>query len=891
MSQTPLVLVDASSYFFRAFHALPPLENSKGQPLGAVYGVVNMIKRLVKDYQPEHIAVVFDAKGKTFRDDMYPKYKANRPPMPVELKAQFEPLIEVLDALGFPLLIIEGVEADDVIGTLAKRAGDEGLDTVISTGDKDMAQLVNQHVSLINTMSDTAMDEKGVEDKFGVKPEAIVDYLALIGDKADNVPGVDKVGPKTAVKWLSEYKTIEGVMENADSIKGKVGENLRSSLDFLPLGKELVTIKCDVELKVDWQQLKKVDEDVERLATLYQTHEFNSWLRNLKKEKAETEEAVAVDYQTITNMEALTQLIDEIKKTKQFVFDTETTSLDVMNAKLVGISLAVKKNQAFYIPLNHTEDTEQLAEDKVIAELKPLFADDKIKKIAQNLKYDMNVLKHYGVAIKPPFFDTMLESYVLNASNRHDMDTMAKKYLGLETTSYEDVCGKGAKQICFSEVPIDKATHYAAEDADITLKLHQYLMPRVKAIPNLKKVFEKIEMPLVPILAEVEFNGVLIDSEELATQGTALKKTIKELEEKAYEIAGEEFNLNSPKQLKAILFDKFELPIIKKTPTGQPSTAEPVLQELAYDFELPSLILQYRSLTKLVSTYINSLPKRVNENTGRVHTSYNQAVTSTGRLSSSEPNLQNIPVRSKEGKAIRHAFIAPENQLIAAFDYSQIELRIMAHLSQDKGLLDAFANGLDIHSATASEVFSVPLGEVTTEERRRSKAVNFGLIYGMSAFGLSKQLGISRKEAQAYVDMYFERYPGVKEYMESTRALAHDKGYVETLYGRRLYLPDINSKNKAIVAANERLAINAPMQGTAADIIKKAMIDIQQWIVDNRPPVTLIMQVHDELVFEIEKEALSESVKTISALMEGCVSLDVPLTVSHDVGETWEEAH
>lgn len=890
--QTPLVLVDGSSYFFRAFHALPPLSNSQGQPLGAVYGVVNMVKKLVKDYQPERFAIVFDAKGKTFRDDLYKDYKANRPPMPDELASQYKPMLDILDAMGFPLLIIEGVEADDVIGTLAVMATEEGIDTVISTSDKDLAQLVNQHVSLINTMSNTSMDEKGVEDKFGVPPEKIIDYLALIGDKSDNVPGVDKVGPKTAVKWLKEYGSFDNIVANADAVKGKVGENLRAALDYLPLSRTLVTIKCDLDLSLSLDALKPEAQDNARLIDLFTEYEFKSWLRALKKEDGE--EAVTSTkqaYKTITTQKDLDTLVDKIKHKKAFVFDTETTSLEVMQAKLVGISLSYQRDEAYYIPLTHQTDDKQLDLNTVLKTLKPLFDDQTIKKIGQNLKYDINVLRHYDVQLKGPLFDTMLASYVLNSTGRHDMDTMAQRFLSLETIKYEEVCGKGAKQIRFDEVSIDKATQYAAEDADITLKLNQYLAPRVKAIPNLSKVFNDIEMPLMPVLADMEYRGVLIDEKILAEQGKVIKKRLEILEHEAFSLAGEVFNLNSPKQLKAILFDKFNLPIIKKTPTGQPSTAEPVLQELAYEFPLPNIILRYRSLSKLVSTYIDALPKCINPDTGRVHTSYNQAITATGRLSSSDPNLQNIPIRTKEGRDVRLAFIAPKGYQLLALDYSQIELRIMAHLSKDKGLLDAFSNGLDIHRATASEVFSVSIDDVTDEQRRRSKAVNFGLIYGMSAFGLAKQLGVSRGEAQDYVDLYFSRYPGVLQYMEDTRKQAHDTGYVETLFGRRLYLPDINAKNKMLVMAAERTAINAPMQGTAADIIKKAMIDIHDWIQSTDLDVRMIMQVHDELVFEVKDNDMDEARQIIQLKMEKAVKLDVPLSVSVDTGPNWEAAH
>lgn len=890
--QTPLVLVDGSSYFFRAFHALPPLSNSKGQALGAVYGVVNMVKKLIKDYQPERFAIVFDAKGKTFRNDLYPDYKANRPPMPDELASQYKPMLDILDAMGFPLIIIDGVEADDVIGTLAVMATEEGIDTVISTSDKDIAQLVNQHVSLINTMSNTSMDEEGVEDKFGVLPDKIIDYLALIGDKSDNVPGVDKVGPKTAVKWLKEYGSFDNIVAHADEIKGKVGENLRASLDYLPLSRTLVTIKCDLDLSLSLDALRTEEQDNDRLLDLFTQYEFKSWLRALKKNEGEEAAAQAIQtYETITTQEALETLVDNIKTKKSFVFDTETTSLEVMKARLVGISLSYQKDEAFYIPLQHKTEGKQLALKTVLNTLKPLFKDEQIKKIGQNLKYDINVLRQYDIVLNGPLFDTMLASYVLNSTGRHNMDTMAERFLSLETIKFEDVCGKGAKQICFDEVAIDRATQYASEDADITLKLHQYLMPRVKAIPNLSPVFSEIEMPLMPVLADMEYRGVLIDENILASQSESLKKRLEILEHEAYSLAGEVFNLNSPKQLKAILFDKFNFPIIKKTPKGQPSTAEPVLQELAYEFSLPNIILRYRSLSKLVSTYVDALPKCINPKTGRVHTSYNQAITATGRLSSSDPNLQNIPIRTKEGRDVRLAFIAPKGYQLLALDYSQIELRIMAHLSKDEGLLKAFRNNLDVHKATASEVFDVPLDDVTDEQRRRSKAVNFGLIYGMSAFGLAKQLGVSRGEAQEYVDLYFSRYPGVLQYMEDTRQQAHDRGYVETLFGRRLYLPDINAKNKMLVMAAERTAINAPMQGTAADIIKKAMIDIHDWIQSTKLDVRMIMQVHDELVFEVKDEDMDKARGIIQDKMEQAVKLDVPLSVSVDAGPNWDAAH
>lgn len=892
--QKPIVLIDGSSYFFRAFHALPPLSNSKGQPLGAVYGVVNMVNKLIKDYQPEKLAVVFDAKGKTFRDEMYSDYKANRPPMPEELSCQFQPMIDVLDAMGLPLLIIEGVEADDVIGTLATLASQKGMATLISTGDKDLAQLVDQHTTLINTMSNTTMDIAGVEEKFGVPPELIIDYLALIGDKSDNVPGVNKVGPKTAVKWLNLYGNLDGVVENATEITGKVGEYLRDGLEQLSLSKRLVTIKTDLELPLTLDELAPIPANIDRLYELYQQYEFNTWLRQLKSaHNLEEEEAVEVEtnYQVIQTEQALAEMIDKLKLAKIIAIDTETTSLNALSAELVGLSFSADKHQAYYIPVAHKEG-EQLAKQKVLQALDVIFSDDSIKKVGQNLKYDLTILRNEGVSLKGTLFDTMLESYILNsAQSRHDMDSMAKKYLQIETIKFEDIAGKGSKQVTFDEIDLAKAGEYAAEDADITLQLHKYLMPRVKAIPKLRQVFEKIEMPLMPIIAEMEYQGVLIDSSILAKQSVELSKQLEELQTEAYAIAGKAFNMNSPKQLQSILFEELGLPIIKKTPKGQPSTAENVLQELAYDYPLPSIILKYRSLYKLLTTYVDALPKRINAKTGRVHTSYNQAVTATGRLSSSEPNLQNIPIRTPEGRAIRNAFIAPAGSLLLACDYSQIELRIMAHLSRDEGLLKAFSAGQDIHKATASEVFDVAVDEVTPEQRRRSKAVNFGLIYGMSAFGLSKQLGIERHEAQQYIDMYFAKYPGVLAYMEATRKKAHEFGFVETIKGRRLYLPDINAKNKMLVKAAERTAINAPMQGTAADIIKQAMIDIFAWQQTCDLDIKMVMQVHDELVFEVKREHVDVAKEKIRELMENAVQLDVPLEVAIDQGANWEEAH
>lgn len=892
---SPLILIDGSSYFFRAFHALPPLTNSKGQPTGAIYGVANMIKRLIKDYQPEELAVVFDAKGKTFRDEWYPEYKAHRPPMPHDLSIQFEPLIQLLEAMGLPILIIDGVEADDVIGTLAKQATEQGIPVVISTGDKDMAQLVNEHITLINTMSNTTMDIEGVQTKFGIKPEQVIDYLTLIGDTVDNVPGVTKCGPKTAVKWLTEYQNLDNLIQNADAIGGKIGENLRASIPQLPLSKKLVTIKTDVELPLNWGELKPNPVNKEQLIELTRLFEFKNWLKELLGEEGSSSSnkpaISSIPFEIITTNQQLDHLLNQLEQCQAFCIDTETTSIDIMLAEIVGISLAIEEGKAVYIPFTHTDGTAQLIREEVLTALKPVLENPQIKKIGQNLKYDYAVLKNHGITLEGIRYDTMLESYVLNSgAGRHDMDTLALKYLGHKAISYEEVAGKGAKQLRFDQVPVDKAAAYAAEDADITLQLHNKLFPLIPE--SVQSVFNDIEMPLVTILADMERLGVLIDSVTLERHGTRLKERIHALEQEALQLAGKPFNLNSPKQLQEILFDSHKLPVIAKTPTGQPSTAESVLQELAYDYRLAAVILEYRSLTKLVSTYIDALPKKINPQTHRVHTSYNQAVTATGRLSSSEPNLQNIPIRSEEGRLIRTAFIAPDNCIILAADYSQIELRIMAHLSQDENLLKAFAQGWDIHAATASEIFQTPLEEVSSEQRRRAKAVNFGLIYGMSAFGLAKQIGVERQDAQYYIDTYFQRYPKVLEYMNRTRQQAHQLGYVETLFGRRLYLPEINTRNMVRQKAAERTAINAPMQGTAADIIKKAMISIAKWQNEQKnPSAKMIMQVHDELVFEVNKEAVEPCKKRVRELMEHAVILSVPLVVSIGTGTNWDAAH
>lgn len=895
---TPLILVDGSSYFFRAFHALPPLTNSKGQPTGAVYGVANMVKRLIKDYQPKQIAVVFDTKGKTFRDEWYPEYKAHRPPMPSELSSQFTPLLALLEAMGLPLLVIEGVEADDVIGTLARIATEQGQDVVISTGDKDMAQLVNNHVTLVNTMSNQTLDVAGVKEKFGVSPAQIIDYLTLIGDTVDNVPGVTKCGPKTAVKWLEQYQTLDNLIADSHSITGKIGEYLRISLAYLPLSKKLVTIKTDVELPLTLADLSPKEPNRDALINLTKELEFKSWLKELlgqgdlqKTGAVEPTSIEQANFEVIRTQAQLDKWLKNLAACQLFCVDTETTSLEVIDAEIVGVALAIEENKPAYIPLSHKDGSEQLSRDKVLNALKPILENEKIGKIGQNLKYDYNVFKNYGIQLKGIVFDTMLESYVLNSNaGRHDMDSLALKYLGHKTISFEEVAGKGAKQLRFDDVPVAKAAPYAAEDADITLKLHHNLYPMLDE--KLRSVLTTIEVPLLSVLGDMEYQGVLINQETLAKHGLRLKERMVTLNEEAVQLAGKVFNLNSPKQLQEILFDEQKLPILAKTPTGQPSTAESVLQELAFDYRLPAVILEFRSLSKLVSTYIDALPKRISPKTGRVHTSYNQAVAATGRLSSSDPNLQNIPIRSEEGRLIRKAFIAPANHLILAADYSQIELRIMAHLSKDENLLKAFANGWDIHAATASEIFQVDLAQVSSEQRRRAKAVNFGLIYGMSSFGLAKQLGIERQDAQFYMDRYFERYPGVLDYMERTRKQAHQLGYVETLFGRRLYLPEINAQNLMRQKAAERAAINAPMQGTAADIIKKAMLAVASWQASQeKPQAKMIMQVHDELVFEVHEAAVDSTKQTVRELMEHTVQLAVPLLVSIGVGHDWDEAH
>ena len=900
-TSTPLVLVDGSSYLYRAFHALPPLTNSQGMPTGAVYGVANMLRKLLSDYAPEHIAVVFDAKGKTFRDDMFAQYKANRPPMPEDLKVQIEPLHALVAALGFPILQVAGVEADDVIGTLARQAAARGQSVVISTGDKDMAQLVDGHITLINTMSNTALDIPGVITKFGVPPERIIDYLALVGDSSDNIPGVPKVGPKTAAKWLNEYGTLDDLIARADEVDGKVGESLRDNLEQLALSRELATIRCDVELEQSGDDLRMRAPDSAALRALYKKLEFNTWLRQLDETadaalaapKAAASRATEQDYETVFTQAQLDAWIKRLEKAELFAFDTETTSLDYMQARIVGVSFAVP-GAAAYVPLAHDYPgaPEQLDRDAVLTQLKPLLESAKHRKVGQNLKYDMSVLANHGIALDGVAFDTMLESYVLDSTaSRHDMDSLAQKYLNHSTITFEDIAGKGVKQLSFNQVPIEQAGTYAAEDADVTLRLHETLWPRLQQEGSLAKVFTEIELPLVPVLSHIERTGVLVDVAMLGKQSRELAAKLHAIEQEAYQAAGQPFNLGSPKQIQEILYTKQGLPVLAKTPKGAPSTAEHVLAELALDFPLPKLILDHRSLSKLKSTYTDRLPERVDPDTGRVHTSYHQAVAATGRLSSTDPNLQNIPVRSEEGRRIRQAFIAPPDCRIVAADYSQIELRIMAHLSEDAGLLKAFAAGQDIHRATAAEVFGVAAEDVTSDQRRSAKAINFGLIYGMSAFGLAKQLGIERGAAQDYVDLYFARYPGVKTYMDETRAQAHELGYVETVFGRRLYLPDINARNVQQRNAAERTAINAPMQGTAADIIKRAMIRAAAWLRENDSTARMIMQVHDELVFEVA----ANEVEYISSAMRQCMrdaaSLRVPLEVDIGVGINWDEAH
>ncbi|WP_448122175.1 DNA polymerase I [Xanthomonas arboricola] len=930
-----LVLIDGSSYLYRAFHALPPLTNAQGEPTGALFGVVNMLRATLKE-RPAYVAFVVDAPGKTFRDDLYADYKANRPSMPDDLRAQVQPMCDIVHALGIDILRIDGVEADDVIGTLALQAAADGLSVTISTGDKDFAQLVRPGIELVNTMSGSRMDsDEAVIAKFGVRPDQIVDLLALMGDTVDNVPGVEKCGPKTAAKWLAEYDSLDGVIANADKIKGKIGDNLRAALPRLPLNRELVTIKTDVTLASGPRALDLREPNAETLAVLYARYGFTQALRELggaaaqaglstepmplgaAAASARTEPGRArgtgfvsgpasatVDldpalsapgqYETILTQEQLDSWIARLRAADQFAFDTETDSLDPLQADLIGLSVAAEPGQAAYLPFGHNFPgaPAQLDRAQALAQLAPLLTDPAVRKLGQHGKYDLHVMRRHGIALAGYSDDTLLESFVLNSgSARHDMDSLAKRYLGYDTVKYEDVCGKGAKQIPFAQISLDDATRYAAEDADITLRLHQVLGPRLAAEPGLEQVYRDIEMPLVEVLARIEANGVCVDAAELRRQSADLSKRMLAAQQKATELAGRSFNLDSPKQLQALLFDELKLPAVVKTPKGQPSTNEEALEAIADQHELPRVILEYRGLTKLRSTYTDKLPEMIHPQSGRVHTSYHQAGAATGRLSSSDPNLQNIPIRTEDGRRIRRAFVAPAGRKLIACDYSQIELRIMAHLSGDPGLVGAFESGADVHRATAAEVFGRTIDTVSADERRAAKAINFGLMYGMSAFGLARQLGIGRGEAQDYIALYFSRYPGVRDFMETTRQQARDKGYVETVFGRRLYLDFINAGSQGQRAGAERAAINAPMQGTAADIIKRAMVSVDSWIADHAERALMILQVHDELVFEAETDFVDTLLREVTTRMSAAAELRVPLVVDSGVGDNWDEAH
>lgn len=927
IAENPLILVDGSSYLYRAYHAFPPLTNSAGEPTGAMYGVLNMLRSLIMQYKPSHVAVVFDAKGKTFRDELFESYKSHRPPMPDDLREQIAPLHEMVEAMGLPLLVVSGVEADDVIGTLARQASQKGIPVLISTGDKDMAQLVEPNITLINTMTNTILGPQEVVDKYGVPPELIIDFLALMGDSSDNIPGVPGVGEKTALALLQGIGSLEKIYNSLDDIaplgfRGSktLAPKMEENRELAFLSYQLATIKTDVELEKTCEELAVSEPNVDKLHQLFSRYEFKRWLADVEsgtwmdakngKSSAPTAtkfekkvEAIvaapilnAENYQTILEQADLERWVKKLASAPLFAFDTETDSLNTQEARLIGMSFAIEAGRAAYLPLGHDylDAPVQLPLDDVLAAMKPILENDKILKVGQNLKYDAEVLLNYGIELKGIEFDTMLESYVLNSvagMGRHDMDSLAERHLNHKTVSFEEIAGKGKKQLTFNQIALEQAANYAAEDADVTLLLHQALYPQLEAEPKLNKVFREIEMPLVPVLVRMERTGVLIDANVLAAQSKQITARLAELEKEAFELAGEEFNLASPKQLQTILFEKLQLPIIKKTPSGAASTNEEVLEELALDHALPKLLLEHRSLAKLKSTYTDKLPLMISPKTQRVHTSYHQAVTATGRLSSRDPNLQNIPVRTEEGRRIRQAFIARKGYKVVAADYSQIELRIMAHLSQDKGLLTAFAEGKDIHRATAAEVFGVPLEQVTNDQRRSAKAINFGLIYGMSAFGLARQLGIPRGEAQRYMDLYFERYPGVLRYMENTRHQASEQGYVETLEGRRLYLADIKSSNGMRRKAAEREAINAPMQGTAADIIKKAMIAVDSWLRAEKPNADMLMQVHDELVFEVKESELDGVIEKVRELMEQSMQLDVPLKVDVGIGDNWDEAH
>jgi len=912
-----LYLVDGSSYLYRAFHALPPFSNSRGVPTNAVFGVVSMLQKFLRDTRPTHIAVVFDAPGRTFRDDLFEAYKAHRPPMPDDLRAQIDPVLTVVEALGFPLLRITGVEADDVIGTLARQATNAGFEVVISTGDKDMAQLVNPQITLINTMTGATLDESGVKAKFDVTPTQIVDYLALIGDSSDNIPGVPKVGPKTAAKWLGRYGSLDEIVTHAGDIEGKVGESLREHLSQLELSRRLATIDCAVSLPVGPSDLKLRDADLATLRTLYAELEFKALLRELGGEPASAASAPAEhaaapaaapsahpdeapilaaprSYETVVTMEALERWLERLSAASAFAFDTETTGLDYITAEIVGVSFATEPGVAAYVPLAHRYPgaPDQLDRTRVLERLRPLLEDPSRTKIGQHAKFDLHILANHGIEMAGCVEDTMLESYVLNSvATRHDMDSLAAHYLGIQTIKYEDVAGKGARQIPFEAVPLETAGPYAAEDADVTLRLHQVLSGRLNTQSRLQTLYTSLERPLMRVLARMERTGVAVDPAFLRALGQEFTRRLGELEREAHSVAGTPFNLESPKQLQQVLFERLGIPVVRRTPTGQPSTAEDVLEELAADHPLPKLILEFRGLAKLRGTYTETLAAQVHPSTGRIHTSYHQAVAATGRLSSSDPNLQNIPIRTSEGRRIRQAFVAPPGRRIVAADYSQIELRIMAHLSGDPGLLGAFAAGRDVHEATAAEMFGITPEHVTADQRRAAKAINFGLMYGMSAFGLAARLDVSRSDAQHYIDRYFARYPGVLAYMESTRSRAREQGYVETLEGRRLYLPDIRSRNKQQQQYAERAAINAPMQGTAADIIKRAMLSVDAWIEESGAPATLVMQVHDELVLEVDVDAVPAVSERLRELMGSAAQLAVSLEVSIGVGSNWDEAH
>ena len=885
----PLILVDGSSYLYRAYHALPPLMTSKNQPTGAIRGVISMIKKILEDHPKSLLGIIFDAKGKTFRNEMYKDYKANRPPMPDDLVQQIEPIFSIIKALGIKVISVEGVEADDVIGTLANMADRIGHQTVISTGDKDLTQLVNKHIKVVNTMSDELLDEKGVEKKFGVKPNLIIDYLALVGDSSDNIPGVEKVGPKTAVKWLQEHGNLDNIIKNSENIPGKVGENLRNGLDQLKLSKKLVTIKKDVNLKISLDDLKVNKEDKNSLEKIYTELEFKTWLEadspvknTIKKEEK---------YDLIVDEKTLNKWVERLKKSSIISLDTETNGLDYMDVDLVGISFSVKPGQAGYIPLNHKAE-QQLPLDLTISKLKPILESKKAKIVGQNIKFDKHILKRFGININSIANDTMLMSYVLNSTaTRHNLDALAQFYLDYKTTTFEEVAGKGTKQLTFDKIPLDKASYYASEDADITLRLYKKLNSRLAKEPKLKGLLKDIEIPLIGVLSDMEQTGTLVNKKVLQAQSRDFERRISKLEEKAYALADQEFNLSSTKELRELFYEKFNYPVFQKTPGGQPSTAENVLQQLSEDYELPKIILEHRTLSKLKSTYTDKLPLQISKNTGRIHTSFHQAVTATGRLSSSDPNLQNIPIRNEDGRRIRQAFEAPKGFKLISADYSQIELRVMAHLSKDKNLIKAFNEGEDIHLTTASEVFDIDTKQVGREERRSAKAINFGLIYGISAFGLSKQLGIGRHLAAEYMDKYFSKYPGVREYMDIIKSDARKKGYVETLDGRRVYLPSISTGNAIRRQAAERVAINAPVQGTAADIMKKAMLMVDSSLKDSKVTAKLIMQVHDELVIESKEE----DVKTVSDILKNSMSsahkLLVPLEVDIGSGKNWDQAH